>query len=88
MKRFAIVPFLFFLGGIISFAAAFYVFRAYQDFLATFAYYDIPEEIYILNSETAKAVFNFKIGIAKYILLGVVAWIASIFFFIKIKKNE
>ena len=85
MKKYTIISILSFLVGIIAFAVAFYVFHQYKDFLALFGYYGIPEEIYA--SKAAITIFNFKIGIAKYTLLGIVAWIISIFFLVKRLKK-
>ncbi|MCY7344600.1 MAG: hypothetical protein LH614_00110 [Pyrinomonadaceae bacterium] len=89
MSKNIVVSIVFFLGGAISFAIALYVLQSYWEFLDLFAFYSIPEKIYAARPETANTIFNFKIGIAKYTLLGTVDWIASIYFLVKrFKKHE
>ena len=87
MKRFVPVI-LFFTVGTVLFAVAFYAYRSYQNYIAAFACYGVPEKDYLNTPEFAEVFFNFKYGVAKYCLLGLVSWALGIFFLLKKSKDN
>ncbi len=88
MKRYTVFSILFFFGGIVFFAIACYAFHRYQVFLELFDYYSISEKVYTSRPEISTVTFNFKFGIIKYTLLGIIAWTASIYFLVKSYKKD
>ncbi len=86
MKKYTIISISLFLVGAVSFVVASYTLQSYREFLALFSYYGI-DIVELNNKQAAETIFNFRIGIVKYTLLGIVAWTTSVFFLIKRLKK-
>ncbi len=88
MNKFLIIAGVLLIIGAISFGIAFFCFHEIQSLKETYEYYGIRESIYMSDEETASIFFNFKFGIIKFSIFGIISWILAGVLFYKRKKIE
>ncbi len=87
MNKFLIISILLFVVGIIFFGFAGNSYRAILNLQELFGYYGLQEKDYLLSPNVAETFTSLKFGIIKFSILGVIAWILGIVFFLK-RKNK
>ncbi len=83
MSKFLVISILLLIAGLLFFGIAGYCFWTIQDMHTTFDYYGLKEKDYLLSLNVAYTIANLKVGIIKFSILGVSAWILGVIFFIK-----
>ena len=68
-----------FLAASASFGLAYYSYAELQSFYAVFDHYAVPYEIAFENADIAATEWNFKFGIARFLLAGTVLLIIGLF---------
>ncbi len=81
------IGFLLLFVGLVCFGISGYVYMTLQNFYETFAYYGISDENLYLSEKVAKTIFDLKYGIVKFLIFGIIAWLISLFLFIKSRKK-
>ncbi len=87
MNKFLIISILLFIVSIIFFGLAGNSYRAILNLQELFGYYGLQEKDYLSSVNVAETFAGLKFGIIKFSILGVVAWILGIVFFLK-RKNK
>lgn len=87
MNRFLITSIILFVAGIIFFGLAGNSYRSILNLQELFGYYGLQEKGYLSSANVAETFATLKFGIIKFSILGGVAWILGIVFFLK-RKNK
>jgi len=87
MNKRLIISILFFAAGISFFGLAAASYQSILNLQEVFGYYGLQEKDYLLSENVGKTFANLKCGIVKFSILGIVAWILGIGFFLK-QKNK
>ncbi len=87
MDKFLIISILLFVIGIIFFGLAGNCYQAILNLQELYGYYGLQEKEYLSSVSVAQTFASLKFGIIKFSILGVVAWILGIVFFLK-RKNK
>ncbi len=88
MNKFLIISILLFVVGIIFFGFAGNCYRAILNLHELFGYYGLQEKDYLSSGNVAETFASLKFGIVKFSILGIIAWILGIAFFLKRKDNN
>ncbi len=86
MNKFLIISILLLVIGIIFFGLAVNCYRTILNLQELFGYYGL-EEKNLLSVNVAETFASLRFGIIKFSILGVIAWILGIVFFLK-RKNK
>lgn len=78
---------IMFVGSIICFGIAGFVYRTYLNIFNTFAYYGVAEKNIYSNPEILDTIANLKFGIIKFTILGILGIIFGLFFLLKKFKS-
>ena len=83
MNKFLITSILLFVAGIIFFGLAGNCYRAILNLQELFGYYGLQEKDYPSSKNAAETFALLKFGIIKFSILGLVAWVLGLVFFLK-----
>ena len=86
MNKFLIISILLFVVGIIFFGLAGNNYQAILNLQELFGYYGLQKKDYFLSPNVAETFVSLKFGIIKFSILGIIAWVLGIIFFLK-RKN-
>ena len=87
MRKLKFISIILFVGSVVCFGIAIYVYQTYLNVLDTFAYYGFPEKDFDKYSEITTLLFDLKFGIIKFSVLGFLSLIGGLFLLLKKFKN-
>lgn len=87
MRRDSVKGSLLLIVSLSCFGFSYYVWRQLQSFHASFEYYGLSYDVYSESPEVADTIFNFKFGIAKFLIAGIAAMAVSCWLFLRALKK-
>lgn len=88
MNKFILVSIFLVVVGLVFFSLAIYSYYSLQNVLDLFSYYGMQEKDLSLSKDVSETIFNLKFGIVKFSVLGLLAWILGIIFYLKRNNGD
>jgi hypothetical protein len=86
LNRLRLVSLILSVFGFVSFVAAGYCYWALSDLFETLKYYGLESQYYT-HEEVVATASNLKFGIAKFVAIGMVSWVAAFVLVVRRKQD-